>query len=396
MKFKRFMLVLVILILPSICIQAQVPKMINYQGKLTTPQGALIDSTISMTFSIYADSLGMPPSLWSETQASVVIQKGIFSVLLGSINPIPDSVFSGDIRYLGVKAGNDPEMTPRKPMLSVPYAHKSLEADTAHYAFAGPGVTNRAWTFHISGGGDTTYIILGGPWGIARYGNTLYPSESTDVNLGVSSTTGNPLGSSVYHTIGGGYGNVSGPLSYTTVAGGDANIASNVHSAVLGGHNNLASGYAASVAGGFNNISSGWYTFVGGGTDNIASGTGATVPGGDFNQATGDYSFATGLSVRVPAEYTFAFGNDFTTSTPHAVIFYDAETETKVGIQTTSPTARLDVNSSTGYNQIRMRTSFTPTGTADTLGSVGDIAWDNNYFYIKTSAGWKRVALSTW
>ncbi len=64
-----------------------------------------------------------------------------------------------------------------------------------------------------------------------------------------------------------------------------------------------------------------------------------------------------------------------------------------VGIGTSSPTAKLDVDASSGYNQLRMRTSYTPTGTADSNGNVGDIAWDNSYIYIKTTAGWKRTAL---
>jgi len=66
-----------------------------------------------------------------------------------------------------------------------------------------------------------------------------------------------------------------------------------------------------------------------------------------------------------------------------------------VGIYNTSPTSRLDVTGAQGYNQLRLRTSYTPTGTADANGSTGDIAWDSNYFYIKTSAGWKRLALTT-
>ncbi len=66
------------------------------------------------------------------------------------------------------------------------------------------------------------------------------------------------------------------------------------------------------------------------------------------------------------------------------------------GFGTEAPTARVDVNGATGYNQLRVRTSYTPTGTADPNGNVGDIAWDDNYFYVKTSAGWKRAALTTW
>ncbi|MHC4500986.1 MAG: hypothetical protein ACYS21_17945, partial [Planctomycetota bacterium] len=66
-----------------------------------------------------------------------------------------------------------------------------------------------------------------------------------------------------------------------------------------------------------------------------------------------------------------------------------------VGIGPLGPTALLDVSGPTGYNQFRMRVSYTPTGTADPNGSVGDLAWDDSYIYIKTSGGWKRAQLQT-
>jgi hypothetical protein len=65
-----------------------------------------------------------------------------------------------------------------------------------------------------------------------------------------------------------------------------------------------------------------------------------------------------------------------------------------VGIGTTAPTARLHVAGSTGYNQLRLQTPYTPTRSNDPNGNVGDIAWDNNYIYVKTAVGWKRAALS--
>ncbi|HVP36144.1 MAG TPA: hypothetical protein VMT04_04035, partial [Terriglobales bacterium] len=111
---------------------AEVPKIINYQGKLTTPQGALFNDTLAMTFSIYADSTG-GTALWTETQTTVKVEFGVFSVMLGSVNPIPEAVFDGNTRYLGLKVGSDNEMTPRKAIVSVGYAYKSLEADTADY-----------------------------------------------------------------------------------------------------------------------------------------------------------------------------------------------------------------------------------------------------------------------
>jgi len=66
-----------------------------------------------------------------------------------------------------------------------------------------------------------------------------------------------------------------------------------------------------------------------------------------------------------------------------------------VGIGTTSPTSKLDINGLTGYDQLRLRTSFTPTGSTDTRGNVGDIAWDDNNFYWKTSTQWLRISGQT-
>jgi len=71
------------------------------------------------------------------------------------------------------------------------------------------------------------------------------------------------------------------------------------------------------------------------------------------------------------------------------------KTEGKVGVGAWDPTAKLDVFGAAGYDQFRMRTPFTPKYSKDPRGHVGDLAWDNNYIYLKTRAGWKRVRLET-
>lgn len=40
-------------------------------------------------------------------------------------------------------------------------------------------------------------------------------------------------------------------------------------------------------------------------------------------------------------------------------------------------------------------TEGTPTGNADTAGDKRDIWFDDSYIYVKTDAGWKRAALSS-
>lgn len=58
-------------------------------------------------------------------------------------------------------------------------------------------------------------------------------------------------------------------------------------------------------------------------------------------------------------------------------------------------TSRIHIVETNGYEQLRLETPYTPSSTADTNGNVWDIAWDDDYTYVKTSAGWKRSALST-
>jgi len=63
-----------------------------------------------------------------------------------------------------------------------------------------------------------------------------------------------------------------------------------------------------------------------------------------------------------------------------------------VGIGTTGPTEKLDVNS----DAIRIRSSQTPASIEATC-DAGTIAWDANYIYICVEANsWKRAAISTW
>jgi hypothetical protein len=109
---------------------AEVPHMINYQGKLTSASGGCLNDTVQMTFTIYADSFGTT-SEWTETQTEVMVKEGVFSVLLGSVNHIPggDTVFDGSIQYLGVQVESDPEMRPLKPMVSVAYAYRAGTTD---------------------------------------------------------------------------------------------------------------------------------------------------------------------------------------------------------------------------------------------------------------------------
>jgi hypothetical protein len=109
---------------------AEVPQMVSYQGHLVNSVGDPIDSAVTITFSIY----DLPEGgvvIWTETYASANVSDGWFNVTLGSINPLPDTVFADSERYLGVTLAGSTEMIPRTRLVSASYAHRVSSIDGA-------------------------------------------------------------------------------------------------------------------------------------------------------------------------------------------------------------------------------------------------------------------------
>ena len=119
-KIKRKMFLILIFLTSVSSVLAQVPQLLNYQGRLTDVNDQTLNGTFTMQFSIY-DAPSSGTALWTETQ-SVTVTSGVFNVLLGSVTPIPFSVFSGGDRFLGVKVENDTEILPRRQLVTVGYA----------------------------------------------------------------------------------------------------------------------------------------------------------------------------------------------------------------------------------------------------------------------------------
>jgi hypothetical protein len=248
------------------------------------------------------------------------------------------------------------------------------EADTA----SGPDATIGGGWFNVATGQWAT--IAGG------FGNRAI-AEAAFVGGGGMNTVSKP-----YATVGGGYYNyASGSSSFagggvynvasgdwSTVGGGGYNGATGVDAAIGGGSEDTASGQWATVAGGRHNVASADYSAIGGGYGGRASGAGSFIGGGYYHKAGGIESFigsgernvitssgsygavlvgvsdtidawgsvVSGLRVKVRsgAVETFAFGNDFETSTPFAAVFYSQNSEFKIGVGVTNPTHHIDVD----------------------------------------------------
>jgi hypothetical protein len=127
------------------------------------------------------------------------------------------------------------------------------------------------------------------------------------------------------------------------------------------GDGNTSLGYQS----GYNNLSGGGLTIIGAFAD---------VGVSDLSNAT-----AIGYGAIVSKSNSLILGNN-----------------ADVGIGTSTPTSKLDISGTNGYEQLRLRTSYTPTGSTDSNGNIGDVAWDDNYFYWKTSTQWLRISGQTW
>jgi hypothetical protein len=106
------------------------PDSVNYQGILTDAGGnPVADANYTVTLKIYDVAVG-GVALWSETKI-VATSDGLFNTILGSIIPLPTSVFDGPNRFLGTTVSPDPEMTPRTAIVTVPYSHRVSTVDGA-------------------------------------------------------------------------------------------------------------------------------------------------------------------------------------------------------------------------------------------------------------------------
>jgi len=133
MRYRVWSLAVAVVLLICVYSYADVPKMINFQGRLTDAAGKFVtDGNYPLTFKLYSDSTG-GSAKWTEAQI-VAVSKGLFNAILGSQTPIPDSIFNNSNTWLGIQVGADPEMTPRQRLSSLGYAYRGVKADTSSYS----------------------------------------------------------------------------------------------------------------------------------------------------------------------------------------------------------------------------------------------------------------------
>jgi hypothetical protein len=137
-EYVRLLPALLVALLWSLPIaEAQVPERMHYQGILTLANGDPVecanpltcDQPLDMTFRIHPDAFN-DTVLWDETQAGISVAAGLFNVILGAVEPIPASVFSG-APFLSIEINGNGELEPRTEIVSAAFALRSTEAVNA-------------------------------------------------------------------------------------------------------------------------------------------------------------------------------------------------------------------------------------------------------------------------
>lgn len=132
---KYTSLITIILLSMALTIEAAVPGLINYQGMLTDADGTPIDDTRTIHFKLF-DSASGGAELWAESH-SVLIEEGVFNVILGSVTSLAGITFDPESIYLEITVGDDPPMSPRSQIVSQFMALQAGNAESLNGHAAG-------------------------------------------------------------------------------------------------------------------------------------------------------------------------------------------------------------------------------------------------------------------
>ena len=169
--FFGLVITLVFLFLAIAPASAAINPQINFQGKITNPDGTNIaNGSYSIVFSLYNVATA-GTAIWAETD-TVTVTDGVFQVNLGTSCPFLTASacnsstpidFNNSAIFLGIKVAADPEMTPRVSFTASPYAFNSDKlGGLDKTGFIQNSITQQATSnFNISGTGIAAVLQAG-------------------------------------------------------------------------------------------------------------------------------------------------------------------------------------------------------------------------------------------
>jgi len=100
---KIILFMITIFLIIPFASQAQVPRLVHYQGTLNNSDDTSFTGTTDLKFTVFSSPKSEKP-LWSEVHKNVEISDGSYEVFLGSQNPLNLSYYE---YFLEVKAEQD-------------------------------------------------------------------------------------------------------------------------------------------------------------------------------------------------------------------------------------------------------------------------------------------------
>jgi len=117
------------LLVSAAAAQAIVPNQVDFQGLLLDASGQPASGAVTLTFALFDAPTG-GASLWSETHPGVQVVDGVYDVTLGAQVPLTPSLLATANLHLEVEVEGE-TLSPRRPLLAVPYAVRSETAESA-------------------------------------------------------------------------------------------------------------------------------------------------------------------------------------------------------------------------------------------------------------------------
>lgn len=256
---------------------ADIPRIISYQGQITTTNGIAMNGTHTITATLYSDPHGTN-SVWQGVY-SPIITNGIFTVQLGSgSQKLPDNSIMNQRLWVGIKCDEGEIMQPLTALESAPYALNVPDQSITFAKLAPevvlgmgvghtPTIQGTSWTQT----GDAYNGNLGdilGTKGIGAGQLKMVVEGTTIMRYDATASTPNITGGDAINSITASVGSTIAGGGNSTIGGGPITIRKSDYSIIAGGANNY--------------IDTSNYSFIGGGWDNEIHGKSdfATVGGG--------------------------------------------------------------------------------------------------------------------
>ena len=277
----------------------------------------------------------------------------------------------------------------------------SISASTSLYI--GDTSTPDSWGGNQTAGGESASVK---GFNSSAIGYSSFAAGQGNNSSGRWSFTANKS-NKVFGSSSSAFGTANSVYGISSVSFGDSNVVEGDISFIIGSSNEINSNYA--FAGGGGNINNGEYSFIFSNQSTINNSQGAIL-GGIFNLIqSGDTDNSTILGGEDNVINPI-FGSDpvynstIIGGSGNTVTYYNsaiiASEGSVLGADHSVILGGLNITG-TEVNTVYVphlviKSNFTPSGTTDPVGEVGQITYDSTYLYYRGTSGWKRLSGATW